>query len=471
MDKLSSYLRWFSLIILPLALFLAFDEPALPDSAYAMLLGDETLQTIGIENLKMLALASLIVSLILVYWTFSEQLAGWTIAILLALSPGVISNTVFLISPRENFVLVLSIVAIAIFHKMKGYQKMLLLLPLAAVIYLLLPHAAAPSIDAIISNMLGMGMLLPLALLTLLLVKEKEEPGIYWLLAGVVLATVSYSLGLAAVILAAARGLQAWLKKPEQTVWVSGIVATTALYLLSLTSQEYLMIAIVAIGAGILAHLVLSLYKLQYSYSGLAIISLILINLMVTQITVEKQEAEIPSTEMLEAFEVLASQQGEVTMLKFNNSFTYYTGKEALQTTGRALLGEEPLETEYFLFSTQGLMEALAHTSRVFVFVQKEVAPEGTQILFINEKYALVAQVSSDEKEVVNAVMFDRVSGQQASVPFTKLRPLDNDQPLTQQGSLLIHTDGIEESLLYDIVTGEEYIYQNDGVYVVKTNG
>lgn len=452
-----------ALILFPLALFIATNQPTIPDRAYGALQGDSLLKGIGIGELQYLSLAVWVASALLIYFSFSQTRVAWLGALLLILSPGSMVNASFLVSPRDLLALVFFAAAAFLYRTQTGVQKALAILPLGVGAYI-----SYWNFD-FWTNLAGVGFLAPLGILSLLNYEQekKAEPLVFFLL-GIGGAAVMFPFALVASTLAAIDGMRILAEKNPTVGW-SMLVAAAGFYLLLLGGEQYAIYAGVALGLGALFHLMASLYHPQPAWAGIAGIALVVLSTGIGY-TVWGQEArDMPSADMAAFFETLQSYPGAIGLLQFNNSFTYTTGRQAERIDVSDLLGEADLGVDYVVLSSPTLFNKLDSTLRPYAFVQKERTAEGgVRAVFRNSRYVLVVVLSPNEKEILQAVQMDSATQQPADVVFTKLRPLYPDKALTDPENLLVNTDGIEGSNLYRLLTGPHIVKEKDGIALVR---
>ena len=449
-------LQEISLILLPIALSILLGQ-GLPDAAYGALLGDPLLGAIPAHVLQPLAVLSVIAGALLIYRLFpADTSIGWSVALLFILAPYHLSDALVLVSPYSAFSTVLLLAAVSLGYRLSGPLRAAALLPAAAGAYLL-----SPSFE-FLSSIRGIGLLLPLSALSIwAYTQAKQWKPLAWFAASLVGAAIAFPLAIVPVVMAAAGGLMVWVKNSERTGWTL-LVAAIIYYLLLFTGSDYLLFAAIAIGAALLFYLLLSLYSVHTQWTGMLLGFMLLVNLGIGYTALQSVQTTAAPAAMLEAWEQLGP--GEVGILQFNNTFTYYTGRTALPLTLGDLLDDRPLPLRYVILSQNSLFASAAPTGRTYLFLQYQ--PSG-EAVFIGSQSFLLVRLSPDEMQITEAVAIDRLTNIQRSIAFTKLRPLDDGQPLTASGNLLINTDGIEESNLYYLVTQGTVVFEKDGSYVI----
>ena len=447
-----------SLIILSIALFLAFDK-GLPDRSYGALLGDSLFSSMPIDIIKLLSLAALISSTLLIYYLFEDEpFAAWSIALLFVFAPAIVVNTTLLISLRDNFSIFLFLAAIVIGYRFQGAIRAVAILPAALAGYLAYLNFQ------FLPNLQGIGTAIGLALLAVwFYYKQKDLQPLAWFLAGIFGAIVAFPLAMVSTIVAAGFVLRNWIKHIDDRISWAVFIAAVVFYLLVLTGDGYILFGGIALGIGVVSYLIISLYEMKTEMLGMAIIFMLLVNLGITYSTITREQFGIAPPSIKESWQWLESHDGRVAILKFNNTFAYDMKKTSLPVDLGILLDDRKLPVDYLVFSRNGLYEELLPTGRAFILVQVQ----GNDALFVNNRYYLDATLSSDGKGIVGIRVRDRATNSESSIPFTKIRPLYPEKPLTDASNLLVNVDGIEESNLYRMLTKMQIVYENNGAYVM----
>lgn len=498
--ELTGLLRWALLVLLPLALLLAITRPALPEAAYGALLGQGSLHALGEGTLRPLAFASIAATLLILYWAFrqpqeqgqkqgqngadeqnetnetkeqrkEQNESAWIVLVLLAISPLFIQELV-LIHPQDILALPLGAAALAILHRRPlGMPGAVAILPALAALYFVWSldgwHAEPLRL---LEGIRSAGWVAPMAFLSLVLAGLKNRwQGVYWIIAGLLLCMFSYALAVLVWAMAALQALQAWRANPEESGWWAAIVALGVAYLLLNRSGtiDYGVVAVVAGGIGLAAYLIISIYNRREGFWTAAMMLVVVLALALAQGTMIRITSETASPDLLKAFQLANGKGGQLTVFGFNNTYAYSTGRSARVVPVASLFYDSRIEGDYLVF-TRAQLSAYP-SGRTFEYAGRDA--QSARLLFTGGQFLLAIQLDDAQAQVASAVLIDRSTGGQNNVPFNKLRRLDRSLPWDEPASLLVHTDGIEDSELYRLLSAGQYDYHQNGVWMVSLHG
>jgi hypothetical protein len=174
-----------------------------------------------------------------------------------------------------------------------------------------------------------------------------------------------------------------------------------------------------------------------------------------------------PSNGHIELYNSLGEQQ--VYVLAFPNAFEYYTGAKANMLTKENLLSNKSLSGMQVLASTDDLFTLFKADPTIFYFYGfSKGSNEQYVAVFFNPTYML--QVPSDPNLgfTDDAYILDSQTGKVISTVISPRLKLFNKKDTLSQDILLINTEEVRGTVLYDLLFDSQIVSESGNVKLFK---
>ena len=465
-----------------LGLFFAFSPAGLSEKGYSELLDGTMfalfLAPFKLAGVKTLLLFAAIASGILAYLfstSFGNRISALLIALLVVFSSFVISGFIYGVSILSLFALSLFLFAVFL-SRQESALKFAAAVPAFIGLLLVFPSLSF-SPDNVV-NFRNVGILLPIAIVALSETVRKKIISIEFIafILGAALLFLSPALSIPLLVLASARPLAEFFNSQDKISWILLIFAF-ALFLsfnpLNPSSEILPSIALSAT-AVVIVYLILSLYDFQVSTST-PIIAIFLITLAsgFALLPLYISPVPAPSDALIEGFrfDVVNDYSASTAITEFPNAYMYHTSKSPIMLTSNDLLSEVQLPYDYVILSSSSVFSMFGERMIAFRPVSTNTDPAtGKQsVVLANRDLLLSVPILADGTSISgDGQLYDFSLRFVKSVPFTKLKMFDKSASISDPKNVLIITEQITDSNLYNIIMYSNAVYSKDGVKIFK---
>lgn len=418
-----------------------------------------------------IALGSVVVAPLLLYFALKTVgLSGWKCmfgGLMLATSPVAINNSVVLADPEASLLMVGACAAIlaaglaAQALKNRRVGLALLIVVAGAAIYLGSARGASYYIGEY-------SLLLPFSFALFVEgVKEKREDKVGPPVFGAVALLFSHPVGAAILACTSALGLAELWKEKDRPILLE-FLAVYALCIMFVQGDP-MRSAIAGLFGFIVFYAIMMMYSMkmrEVAQPAAILLMLVAVLSMAGNVSAHKFEGsalQVPSEETLEMFRWAAG-KGDVGIFAFPNAFEFHAGSRAKVLDP---LGEE--WTSHVIFSYDTLDYATQNGTAVFYyFAASTDAGNAEYAIYRNGPYGLMMKVSGGRVDRSDAAIID-ISRQMKikTIPFTKIRMLDESLAYDDRKNRVVNVLGIEGSVLAEGIRGEKE-YHLPGAFAVR---
>ncbi|MFH2106461.1 MAG: hypothetical protein ABII22_04320 [Candidatus Micrarchaeota archaeon] len=448
------------LILFCTGIYLAFGGGPISDHAYGELLEYTTkgymhLLNLDVSMVRFAVLFFTFISSILVYFSFKENQKVAILAAMLFMSANV-PNMVFINSIMQPLIMLIASLGFALFYlNKKSTTRYLSVLLFLAAVFL-----AYPSFTYELSYH-EVGLLLPLAVLGIFMAEE-----LVFLAVGIAFLYLYPQISMVVFAFTGAAALQKFFNDfQNKKMWLVFLLA----FFISVFSFELVQSNII-LGAVVGAMLYGVLYLYEFKVEGLKtafIAALLLSSVLIGLNSAYASGMRNPSSGHIELYKSFGPQSAYV--LAFPNSFEYYTGAKANLLTRENLLSNKSASGMAVIASSEDLFQLFKDDPIVFYFYGFSKKPDGQYVaVFFNPTYVL--QVPSDPNLgfTDDAYIFDPQTGKTISTVISPRLKLFNKKDELSQGILLINTEDVRGTVLYNMLFNSQIVSEFGNVKLFK---
>lgn len=463
----------FALFLTTVGLGMAFSNSILSESAYRALIGDQFLSSFSPENLLVLSALISFLTASIIFLSFYHDNISFPLALslLFLFSPAILSN----LAVADSFYNLISAfvmsIGIFIFKKYENHLRFASIIFFIASIIIYSNHLAFSY-----QNLFLVGMTLPLAMLSLSYMEtfsnsnSKQELAV--LAFGFVLAFVFPGISLIILTYSASSGFEKISNTKNPPMFWAVVVFFLVLMLSFLNSDSSLIGgASIAFAISLLFYFMFFIMSVEIaSYRNAVIFFFILLSVLSSSFVLSQSLSNRASGDLIFTYMSSKSVDGNIGLFAFENSYKYYSGKDAVILTPEDLLASNKLDADYVIIDSTTLYEMYDNSSIVFRFDSSGFTADSPQsVLFINSKQILATTLSSDFNSVdADAMIQDSRTGSVKSVSFTKLRALSRSIPLTDKRNILVNIDNLGESNLFNLLYKNQQLFATNTTLLVK---
>lgn len=461
-----------------LALSLGFSTSEISEKSYGELLGKSAiLRSFDPHALQAMAaiaafLSSAIIFFYLCGWgkTYDQKnlLPSAFISILLLLSPFVSQNIAFVDSPIEMMSLPLFILGATILFY-KGDKRWVGIIPLIAGLALTYQYIQIPQI---INGTLfaGFPMIIAISFLGIGYYLSGDKKSINEELVAMILgiATLPFIVPLSLSFFSVAAGM-AMKKFMETHGKIVLLVFVFSLVFFAVVGNIAVLTSIIAAASlTVFAYIILSLYHFEATgvvpYIMVAMIAFSFANLYFEGV---ETPLAVADKYFVESLKYAKTNGIDIAVLEYPNTYAYYMGKPITMVNTDAMLSQTKANYKYVLLSYRSLPHNLAKYPVAFLHYGTATNKDGTTTeIFYSERYAMTITPNSNGMISSNGNLYTIEGGFVKSIPFTKLKMLNNGT-LIDKNSIVLNIDGYEDSQLYYLIMNGKTIYANDGARII----
>lgn len=466
---MKGYLHLVALALFSIGFFLVGYQ-GVSEEGYGKLLA---LGVADVQTAYYIALGSAVIAPLLLYFALrTVGLTDWKCmfgGLLLAASPVAINNSIVLADPEASLLMVgasAAILTAGLVSKAINQRRVglvLLLVIAGAAIYLGIYRGTG------VNGYIGeYSLLLPFSFALFAEgVKEKREDKVAPPVFGAIALLFSHPLGAAILACTSALGLAELWKEKDRPV----LLEFLAVYSLCLifAQADPMRSAIAGLFGFIVFYAIMTMYNMKMrdvAQPAAILLMLVAVLSMAGNLSMHKFEGSVlpvPSEETIGMFQ-WASGKGDVGIFAYPNAFKFYAGSEA-----RVL---DPLEGEwadYVVFSYDTLDASTQNGTAVFYYLAASTEADNTQYaIYRNGVYGLMMRISGGRVDRSDADLIDINRGLRIrTVPFTKIKMLDEGLDYYDGKNRLINVLGIEGSVLAEGVRMERE-YALPGAFAVR---
>ncbi|MBI2079919.1 hypothetical protein HYT84_04075 [Candidatus Micrarchaeota archaeon] len=463
-------------LLLVLSFFLAYAPYGLSEKGYADLLSKGSyLSSLDLSTIKILVILSAFISAVLVWLSVEDKnIINLSVVVLFLLSPYIINNVVNFETPGEFLPLILFSLSIFLFSKYENTNlKYIAILPIALGLYISYPYG---SFD--LEKIKEAGFILPLSFLVVgrFLATNTVSNELIITVLGIILSTVNTPLALVLLTFSTIRETK-YLDELKNVVWFLIILLLSFYLLFNAGFSDPLNILIIGGSVILVLYLVSSLYSFNFkSFSKFFFLFLMLtgFSYIILNLDSAASTSKAPTQAEIETLLEIKAKGYSVASLSESQSFVFYTGKNPQIITSQFLLSDKKASFGYLLLSSDSLFSTFASQPIVFRFLQFDESSGSRQAVFLNSPYLLLVPISNSGAINGNAKLVVS-SGENTfqvlrEIPFTKLKLLDSNLQISDQNNLIIDMEGIEDSLLSNIISKYIAVYKNGNVKILKVS-
>ncbi|MDO8554369.1 MAG: hypothetical protein Q7S22_06170 [Candidatus Micrarchaeota archaeon] len=467
------------LLLLTVGLYLGFSNSILSDKTYGTLINDETLSSLGLDNLFPITIILVFLTAVILYFAIAQKentINSLLVVLLFLFSPLVLTNLAVVYSFYGVLAASLLSIALLVYKKLDAPMKYLALVPVVIALIISLPSFAFS-----ISNITTVGILLPLSILALahmekqaIVEKHTIHESIIVLVLGLVFALFSPGISIILLAFAASEGLAVINKSNHQNIFWSAFAFMLILSMALLNPDSTLVSALsLAIGFSILAYFLFFLYTADMEkYKLFFVFSLVILSAISSSLILSSLLEQRASPSLIEAYKFSKTLDGQFGIIDFPNTYAYYSGKNAVILNAENLVSEKPLTVDYAIIDVNGIYKLYGNSSIVFRFdSMSAVNGNPNSALFRNNQQIAVTSLSTDLKSAItDAVIQDNVNGATKRISFLKIRSFTKSLTLSDPRNLLINVENIGSSNLFNLLFRNDKLFDNNMTMIVETH-